>query len=771
MKLSIAWIFDHIAADWHDINIDDLVNRFNETVAEIEGVEKVTVPVDQYLMARVVKTDADHTVVYAPELKKEFKLPARDNAIVGQWYLLKKNGKEYSWADIKPFCSERDGLLPAFYFTSDEQAAAWKEGVEKIDYILDIDNKSITNRPDLWGHRGVAREVAALFDLPFKPLRDIVAEKNIIAYDKASRADAKNPFAIDIATKNCKRFAGLYFNAIECAPSAWWMAHRLMRVGGRPIDALVDITNYVMFDTSQPLHAFDATAIPSQKIVVRQAKNKEKLLLLKDEELELTSEDMVVTDGKLPLALAGIRGGKDSGISPTTTRMFLESANFDATAIRKSALRHKIRTEASARFEKTLDPNQNILGITRFIRLLNELGISYTASDDIISVGPLAQNITIEVSHDFIESRIGVSIAQSFIEKTLRKLDFEITTHNGTYEIRVPTFRSSKDVRNKEDIVEEVARYFGYNNITPALPIREMTPFDMHGIETTRRIKQYFAYACDMQEVYTYALADEPFLHKLGWESTHAITITNPISEHWQRLVTTLVPNLLKVVHDNANKYDRLQFFEMARIWQDDPEPSEHKVFTTVWWQQRGSIDFYAGKKELQGLFDMLGISVSWVQVEKPEHPWYRPYQTACIMHEGTKIGIAGLSNPLVTQSVVPGELFIAELDAHFLTLYRKPIHIYQEPSKYPSVERDISMLVPVEVTVAQIQEAIARANKEIHSVELQDFFTKEEWEDQKSITMRFTITDREKTLTKQHVDTIFQEVVHELQKVGATIR
>ena len=249
MKLSLSWLFDHIDADWRTIDVAALVNLFNKTAAEIEGFDKISIDLKKLTAARVKEITNGAAVVEVPEWKHTIDMPLREGAIKGSMYLIAKEGDVYSWATMKHFGSEKDSLLPAFKISDQDLNGSWKKTIEEHDVILHLDNKSVNHRPDMWGHRGVAREVAAMLNLPFKALDHMLLPHE--GKESAFTVTVENP-------DSCKRFTGLYFENIASEASMPWMAARLAKVDSKPIAAIVDITNYVMLDLSQPMHAFDA---------------------------------------------------------------------------------------------------------------------------------------------------------------------------------------------------------------------------------------------------------------------------------------------------------------------------------------------------------------------------------------------------------------------------------------------------------------------------------------------------------------------------------
>jgi len=769
MKVSIRWIFDHIESHWDSIDISHLVKLFNGKTAEIEHVERVAIDLSNFTLVRVTNADATKVMGFSSELNTEIELLPRTDIQVDAYYIATKENDVYRWTTLVDVASAKDGLLPEISL-SNADANSWKGSFEAEDVILHVDNKSITHRPDLWGHRGFAREIAALLDLTLKEEKDFFAEKETAQHTVESKPSEDNPFQVAIKdTERCSRFGSLYFNTIAFRPSSLWMAHRLARIDARPINCLVDMTNYVMFDISQPLHAYDAEKMSTSTVQVQRADTGQRLELLDDQVIELTNQDLIISDGEKPLALAGIMGGKHSGINAQTKAIFLESAHFDATSTRRTAVRFKVRSEASARFEKTLDPNQNILGIKRFLQLLHAEGVSYTCAKDIISLGEAISPITLTISHEYIEQRIGTEIDADFIIKTLESIEFGVQQQGSEYIVTVPTFRAAKDVGIKEDIVEEIARFYGYSSIPAQLPEKQTKSHSLDHVNRMRSIKQICAYAMVMREVYNYAFFDETFLAQLNWRPKKSISVKNPVSERYRQLATTLTPGLLSCLQANSLQ-EKMRFFEWGRIWKEEEHMHEQAALAGVFFDKK-HVDFYESKQELSKLFNFFDMHVEWEKVDSTEFPWYMPYQTAQLLVDGEIIGLAGKANKAFLDTIVEGDVFLFELNGDALLSYVRPQQRYQAPSKYPAVERDISMLVPLRLTVRHVISAIRGANESICGIRLLDMFDKEEWEGKRSLTFRFNIQATDRTFTKEEADTIWQKVVHAVKDLGAAVR
>lgn len=772
MKISIAWIFDHINADYRTIDIPALITKLSQTTAEVERYQEIDLSLAPFTLV-TIQSITNEVYVYSPELLKKITLPKRLDAQEDAWYLIIQEQDTYRWATSSDLGGQKEMLLPSIHVPEEYQKGAWKKSFEKKDYIIEIDNKSINHRPDLWGHRGFAREIAAILGHAMHPIEKLCAPIKIVTQDQQV---SKYPYTIRIEDSALvSRFAGLYIPSIAYTPSLLWMMTRLSRVDNRAINTIVDCTNYVMLDTSQPMHAFDADRLTHQTVVARKARNKEMLTLLDDQLIELMDKDMVIADGSRPVSLAGIMGGKESSVRPTTTALFLEAAHFDPTMIRKSSQQHKIRTESSARFEKNIDPNQNGMALQRFVQLLKDAHITYQETYPIISFGALLQPPSIEVSHHYIEDRLGTSIAPTFVRTTLEKLDFHVKEkheHDGLeYKVIVPVFRATKDIAIKEDIVEEVGRFYGYGNIELQLPSSLTKPSSLHTVIQRYRMKQLLAFGLSMRELYTYAFFDESFLHKISWEPSKTVQVKDPVSENWYRLVTTLMPNMFKAVAENHNTYDELRFFEWARSWTQGHEIIEKKIVTGIFYTKRSKLSFYDIKAELHKIFVQLGMQVQWQSVQDITYPWFDHAQTAHLDHNGESLGIAGMIDQSYMHNFAEGSAFVFEMNADMVAAYEKPLHRFSPLPKYPAIERDISMMVPLSLSVEELTRIIMHADNHIHAVTLIDMFQKKEWKDERALTFRYIIRAADRTMTKDEADAIDKKLHERITQAGATLR
>lgn len=786
MKFLLSWLIEHIKIERKEIDILSLVEQLNATTAEIDEVKHIHLDVDSLFAAKIIKQTEHEIQVDCSELKKTVVVPGRKEILEsGSTFLIKREQGSFRLASLADIGSEKEGMLPSLWIDEDAKGA-WRSSIEPEEHVLVIDNKALTNRPDLWGHRGFAREIAALLDKSLINEEQFLASKTIKHYEHSAPASGNNPYAFEIKQDQlcgqpCRRLAGLYIPKVDHKPSLIKMAVRLARVDVRPLNALVDMTNYVMYDLGQPMHVFDASRLSVKKIEGRCADEGEKMVLLDGDTVTLSSSDYIIADGERPIAVAGIMGGKDSSVQRGTSEIVIESANFDPAVIRRTSTRLKKRTDASTRFEKSLDPNQNTLALLRYLQLLEDAQIHFQASDSIVSLGALAHEGIIEVSHALIESKIGAKVSSEKIEQILTKLGFGVdikspsstTTTSMTtslmYVITVPTFRATKDITIAEDIIEEVARFIGYDTIPLLLPSRLMEAFDTSVIMRLRAIKQLLAYGLCMREVSTYAFFNEEFLRTIEYDPADALVIANPQSEHWKRLITSLIPNLLQSISVNAHK-ESLRFFECNRVWFFEEKPIETQECAGIWYESKQQIDFYEGKAQIMRLFDLLRMPIRW-EKQKIAEPWYDAHLSATLYYKDRIIGSAGMMAQPFLHRVATGSAFIFELDAQ--VLLHEPLEKieFKQLHRFPATDLDISLFVPRDCSVAMLEQVIRDADKRIISVELIDLFEKPEWDGKKSATFRFIAYDDAGTLSKEGIDAIWDNVVRNVASIGAQIR
>ncbi len=433
------------------------------------------------------------------------------------------------------------------------------EALELDDIIIDIDNKSINHRPDLWGQYGLAREIAAIYKTK---LKDYDIEEFKTKNDAKLKVTVKN-------TDKCFRYLGLVLHNVKVEDSPWWLKKQLEAVGIRPINNIVDVTNYVMYELGQPLHAFDSSQITSNHIIVKEAAKAEKFVTLDGKKRRLPEGALMIADNKKYVALAGIMGGQNSEISNNSTEIILESANFKASSIRNTSQALGLRSESSARFEKSLDPKIASIAIKRATAMILSLNEDTYVASQLADVdhNPFKE-ISLEVEHDLINNIFGQDIPDSDIKDILERLQFEVKQKAKKFSIKVPSFRATKDISIPEDIVEEVARIYGYDNIKPSLPtvtIEEAQ--EDFAWQAAKDIKNWLSLSQSYDEVYTYAFTDQDWAVKLGFDLKNHIKVKKAMSPDMAFMNLSLLPNLFKKAEENLRWFEEFRIFELDRIF------------------------------------------------------------------------------------------------------------------------------------------------------------------------------------------------------------
>lgn len=776
MKFSLAWTFDHIQiADWRSVDVARLVELFNKKTAEIERWERVKLNADSLFLVCVQGINEKNVVVEIDGHQELVNLPLRKDAEIGRWFAVSSQKAGFIWTTLASLGSEKEGLLAAIDVRGNEPRASLKK-VDWDDVIIEVDNKSITHRPDLWGHRGFAQEIAVLLDLPIKPL-ELFLEKQPLdvhsdSFNTVQHSDLV--FSLSIQTPLCKRFAALYVPAITFTDSQLWMAVRLARVGSKPINFLVDATNYVMQDIGHPMHVFDAEKL-QRELVVRMAQNGQTLITLDSDTITLCADDIIIADATGPVSLAGVMGGSATSVTRATQSVLLEAAHFEPTPIRLSAARHKKRTESSARFEKDLDANNPIIAIERFVHLLSDALVVCTITGPLVVLGKPAQSRVILLKHQLLQQSLGVALESELVCNIFKKLHFSVEYDDVLmqYTVTVPSVRSNKDITCAEDLVEEIGRIYGYDRIVPELPAMYHIPATASWSRRLRFIKQFLSSSAAMNELQNLAFFDEVFIASLGWQPKNFVEVQNPVSSNWKKLVTSLVPGLLKAVQDNVVDHTALRFFESGRIWREDEGTIvERRVLSGVMYQQMGDQTiFYCVQTVVTELISLIGARVTY-RAAKSVDAWQAPYQTAEVLVGDRVIGTISVIRPSFLKAIVKtGAAAIFDLDLDWLLHAPMLQERYASISKFPEVSRDLSLLVPRDIAVQTIKESIRSVDTRIEQVLLTDRFESDQWPEMRALTLRMVIVDHHKTLMHQEIDALLDKVIATLQVYRVVLR
>ena len=551
MKLSLSWIKDFVNIP-EDMDMKQLAYDLTMDTVEVEDVEYLADRFDHMVVGviediephpnadklRVCKVDIGDgeikdIVCGGINLEKGMRVAVSCPGAIVRWHgegepvEIKKSklrgvasygmicaSDEIGLGDLFPASQEAEILdLSAFDVPAGTTLA---DALDLNDVLLEIDNKSMTNRPDLWGHYGIAREIAALYNLP-------------LAEIKPFETDVQSDFNVEIADPDrCPRYIGVEMSGVNVKEAPYQMQSRIWKVGMRPINALVDITNYVMLATGNPTHAFDADNI-SDHIVVRHAAENEKLLLLNDKELSLCTDDLVITDSEGPVALAGVMGGAKDSILPKTERVILEVANFEAAGIRRTALRYDNRTEASSRYEKAIDPERCGQALALSMQYFKELYPEMKVTGYCDKYVKKLKRAEIDVNLVWLEKRLGKHLTNDEIQGKLERLGFDVQINGEDMHVIAPTWRSTGDISIKDDVMEEVARMYGYDNFEPT---SFTTTFDsainQKDQDLVRNMKEFLAIRCGMQEIYTYPWVNDVYLNAIMQTTEGMLRLSTP---------------------------------------------------------------------------------------------------------------------------------------------------------------------------------------------------------------------------------------------------
>ncbi|MBI4599238.1 phenylalanine--tRNA ligase subunit beta [Candidatus Uhrbacteria bacterium] len=651
------------------------------------------------------------------------------------------------------------------------------------DVVFDVDNKSLTNRPDLFSHRGMGREVGALLGTTFKDRRPPVVSEET-EYEVLVNVT-------DIAA--CPRYMGVVLDGIRIETSPEWMQKRLRAVGVRPVNIVVDVTNYVMLEIGQSLHAFDAAKLENVlskprtiEIEVRPAVSGERFVTLDDTERELGPSDLVIRDAKKAVALAGVMGGHNSEIGEETTTVFLESANFHPSWIRKTSQRLGLRSEASLRYEKGLDPNLSDLALRRAVELLLELVPGARVASPVVDVGrfELKQG-PIPFSLERLDQKLGVNIPVDTAIGILERLGFGLKQDGEAYLVTIPSWRATKDISIFEDLVEEVARIYGYERIPPTLPrmdLRPPTPDPMRVLE--RRVRSILAERFAATETYNYSFTSPATLAYLGEDAARYIQLANPISKERPYVARTLVPNLLENVEKNQRQTDTVRLFEVARTYVPEipgdengeggsPLPHQDHVLGLVFAKKGDIFPFRELKRLCAGALRALGYTPTFLPMSDLAS-WMHPGRSAAITVDGEAVGyLAEVLPQRATDLGIEAKVAVGEVNLSLLAAFPARELTYHPIPPFPSVKRDLAFVVNKDVTYTDLELAMHAAAPLLVDVELFDTYAgKGIPEGKKSLALHLEFRADDQTLSSEEVDACMESLRQVLTaRFSATMR
>lgn len=645
------------------------------------------------------------------------------------------------------------------------------EIIDMKDVVLEIDNKSLTNRPDLWGHYGIARELSAIYDVDLKPIEKVEIDSKLPKYDVEIEDSSK-----------CQRYVAVEIDNVYEKRSPLWMQSAIIKGGMRPINAIVDITNYVMMAVGQPLHAFDKTHVDGNKIIVRNAREGEELLLLDNNSIELTTDDLVISDVNDAMALAGIRGGKKDSILPETTSVVLEIANFTAKTIRKTGKRFDEKTDASIRYEKNIDTQRVDEGLNLALSLFKEIfpESKVVAYNDVYPVK--TKNEKIDVTEEFLDTRLGKKIDRETITRVLTRLGYEVNYKNGTYSVVVPTYRSTGDVSLKDDVMGDIARLLSFESFE-AQPLT--ISFDhavlQNNVLLETRIKEYLSSRCGFYEIFTYPWINEKYINAASIDKNNSIKLATPPSPEEAYLRSSLVPGMLEAISKNLRYFDNFKMFEMAQVFikgeyhessEDETLPIHKKLLTgsivgsnpkEIFYELKGVIE------NISGYTHMKELSFT-TECEKPS--WADINAYLAIKLDDVVVGYMGLLSvkTMNDAKIKRTNVAIFELDSNMFVPLESRTNKFKHIPVLPSVEKDLSLIVDENITWAEILKYIRSKASSIKFIE--EYRGNQIPEGKKSIMLRITFDSGDTTLTSEEINTKLDAIIRTLNKMcGAVLR
>ena len=806
MKISIDWIKDFVNIP--EISDKELSEKFTLATCEVEDVEKTGELLNSIYIVEVVgkekHPDSDHlnlvtfkindsdikqVVCGAPNVEVGIKVPfapigtsfpdgftlvpKKIRGVMSEGMLCSETelgiGNDDSGLKILPTDAPVGSKLGSYLNV-------------KQNVILDIDNKSITHRPDLWGHYGMAREFSAVFGNPLKDSFGKEWSEKIKSKLNSETAPVK--VKVEKGT-NCLGYRGISIDGVTVTDSPLWLKQRLQECDVRSINSIVDISNYVMLELGMPNHIFDREKIQGDEIIIRTTGNEHKFITLDEVERDLISNDTVVCDTKKPLVIAGIMGGLESGVTENTTKIFIESANWIDAEIRKTSTRLGLRTDSSQRYEKCLDTLMTEKTILRIVELVLELNpnakiVGNIQSDGIITKEQLKIDIT--VSH--INSILGESLSSEKIISILESLDFSISGSGENLIVCVPSYRATKDIEFECDIVEEIGRIIGYDNIVPVSPLNETTTVRLSFAKTLqRKIQDILVLQGKALEIMTSPLIGKKLLEKAQWDTfNNELVLFNAMSTDRERMRPSLVPSFLESVALNQKNYSKFGMFEHGRAYLESSKNfSEERTQVILAYFDKKDSRFLEARNVFESMMNFTKIPYQ-IEVANPKFPtpllpenWkgIHPNEQLDIKVMGKVAGTIFTVHPIILRNFkIKGNLVLAVLD--LTDIEGKPLKDktkYSPLSKFPSSTFDCTVAANLKTPVSDVITAARKLRaKEIESVKIVDVFTPKDSE-QKGITLRFVFHDKDKTLTGDFIKELEDKILKTLNKEGFPLK
>lgn len=785
MFLSMNWISDFV--DFSGLDKVELIHRFSLSTAEVENEIFFKGSDISGIVVAEIKSVENH-----PDSKKLhlLKVDAGDgeltdvvcgapNVRVGLKTAFAKVGAQIGDIKIAPralagytsngmCCSEKEigisednsGIMEI----TDDAANGTdiKELYQIDDIIFEVDNKSLTNRPDLWGHYGIAREFAALAGRELKPLETV----DLTEYDNLKKVDMK------IEDPLCQRYSCLQVENISTSVSPVNMRIRLYYCGMRAINFLADLTNYLMLEMGQPMHAFDSRKV--EKIRIKRFDTPFVFQTLDGVERNIDENTLMICNGDIPVAIAGIMGGLDSEIVEDTTTLTLESATFDAVSVRKSTVRLSHRTDASMRYEKCLDPEMTVPAIARFVKLMTDVDSEVKVVSALTDEYAFKYDtVELDFSKNFIDRYTGIEIENDTIVKTLTSLGFGVKLSGDDFSVVVPSWRATKDVTIKADIVEEITRIYGYDNFDVHTACAPLYPVRADGEKTVEdKIKDILVKRFSLHELHSYVWAYYDEYKALGIEIEDNVKLINATNPNIETIRKSIIPTQLCQVKTNTQYSNDFGVFEIGRVVDGVNENNlcnEKKMLAvTLFSKTKSAQQLYFELRDMLAVItdDIRHKSLSYSAISA-KYSYQHPRNLNAVICDGKVIGEMGIVHPVVSKKIdKKANIVFAEIDVEKYAAVESAGIVYEEPSKYPEMEIDLSF---VSDKFEPISDAIEKAKCSlIKKTDVVDIYSDETG---KSITTRITFSHPERTLTREEVMAVVDGIISSLEENGIVLK
>ncbi|MED1673162.1 phenylalanine--tRNA ligase subunit beta [Pallidibacillus thermolactis] len=800
MYVSYKWLQDYV--DLTGISPEELAEKITRTGIEVEDVEKKGEKLKKIVVGHVLTCEdhpnSDHLHLCQVDIGEEEPVQivcGAPNVAAGQKVIVAKAGARIAGnVKIKKgkirgevshgmICSLQelgfDGkVVPKEYadgiFVLPEDAEVGADALSLLnldDAVLEL---SITaNRADCMSMLGVAYETAAIFGKEVKLPEATVSETN---------EQARDYISVRVESEDSPIYTAKVIKNVKIGPSPLWLQNKLMAAGIRPHNNVVDITNYVLLEYGQPLHAFDYDRFGSKEVLVRKAYEGEKMVTLDGTERTLRQEDLVITNGKEPVALAGVMGGLDSEVKDDTTTILLESAYFNGTSIRRTSRYHGLRSEASSRFERGIDPTRVRQASERAAALIAELAggevLEGTVAHEELRVEP----VTVQVDRTKINRFLGTDLSIKEVEDMIQKLQFEYTLDNETFVVHIPSRRW--DISIPEDMYEEIARIYGYDKIPTTLPVGAQTLGHLTPYQQKRRVVREVLEGAGLLQATTYSLTSKEKFGQFALQPAEPVQLSMPMSEEHAILRDTLIPHLLdSISYNRARKNSDVGLYEIGKVFYGkgahvQPEEVEHLAVALTglyvnhpWQGEKVPVDFYTVKGILEALFERLQLA--GIRYEKAEIDGMHPGQTAKIYVNDEVVGFLGKVHPTREKEYDVKNVFVFELDLEKLINMKSPFLSYTTIPKFPGITRDIALVVDQTQTAGELKDIIVSAGgKLLKEVNVFDVYVGDKVpENKKSVAFTLKYSDPERTLTDDEVNQVHENVVAALQSAGVELR